>query len=96
LQKPLRKLYYNMTMTVISVVVALAVGGIGTLNLIGDKLELKGAFWDAAAAAGAHFARSALSSRASSSSPGGSRCRSTGGWSTVGVEPKPATTSRNW
>ena len=42
LQKPLRKLYYNMTMTVISVLVALAVGAIETLNLIGDKLELKG------------------------------------------------------
>ncbi len=55
LQKPLRKLYYNMTMTAISVLVALVVGGIETLNLIGEKLELKGAFWEAIATAGAHF-----------------------------------------
>ena len=48
--KPVRKLYYNMTMTFISVLVALAVGGLETLNLIGDKLELKGDFWDSVGA----------------------------------------------
>ncbi len=45
--KPVRKLYYNMTMTFVSVLVALVVGGLETLNLIGDKLELKGDFWEA-------------------------------------------------
>jgi len=44
--KPVRKLFYNMTMTFISVVVALIVGGIEALGLIGDKLELKGSFWN--------------------------------------------------
>src|SRR5208337_42244 len=44
---PVRKLYYNMTMTFVSVLVALVVGGLETLNLVGDKLELKGAFWEA-------------------------------------------------
>jgi nickel/cobalt transporter (NiCoT) family protein len=46
-ENPLRKLYYNMTMTFVSVLVALVVGGLEALNLIGDKLELKGAFWEA-------------------------------------------------
>ena len=44
--KPIRKLYYNMTITFVSVVVALLVGGIEALGLIGDQLGLKGAFWD--------------------------------------------------
>jgi len=44
--KPVRKLYYNMTMTFVSILVALIVGGLETLNLIGDKLELRGVFWD--------------------------------------------------
>ncbi|MCI4677408.1 HoxN/HupN/NixA family nickel/cobalt transporter [Rhodoblastus acidophilus] len=45
--KPVRKIYYNLTITAVSVLVALAVGGIETLGLIGNKLELHGAFWDA-------------------------------------------------
>ncbi|HLJ71437.1 MAG TPA: HoxN/HupN/NixA family nickel/cobalt transporter, partial [Roseiarcus sp.] len=45
--KPMRKLYYNMTITLVSVVAALLIGGVEALGLIGDKLELKGAFWDA-------------------------------------------------
>lgn len=45
--KPIRKLYYNITMTSISVVVALLVGGIEGLGLLGDQLHLSGAFWDA-------------------------------------------------
>ena len=43
--KPIRKLYYNMTITSVSVVIALIVGGLEALNLIGDQLQLKGAFW---------------------------------------------------
>ena len=39
--KPVRKLYYNMTITAVSVVVALVVGGLETLNLIGDQLEYR-------------------------------------------------------
>ena len=44
--KPLRKLYYNMTITAVSVIVAVLIGGIETLGLISDKLELKGAVWE--------------------------------------------------
>jgi high-affinity nickel-transport protein len=45
--KPIRKIYYNMTITTLSILVALVVGGIEGLGLIGDKLEMKGVFWDA-------------------------------------------------
>jgi nickel/cobalt transporter (NiCoT) family protein len=45
--KPIRKLYYNMTITCVSVVVAGAVGGIEALGLIGGQFHLKGAFWGA-------------------------------------------------
>ena len=45
--KPVRKLYYNMTITFVSVVVALAVGGIEAAGLIADQLHLSGTFWDA-------------------------------------------------
>ncbi|HEY0295673.1 MAG TPA: HoxN/HupN/NixA family nickel/cobalt transporter [Bordetella sp.] len=45
--KPIRKLYYNITITAISVAVALIVGGIEGLGLLADKLQLNGAFWDA-------------------------------------------------
>ena len=34
--KPIRKLYYNMTITAVSVIVAVVIGGIETLGLIGD------------------------------------------------------------
>jgi high-affinity nickel-transport protein len=43
--KPIRKLYYNLTITSVSVVVALAVGGIEALGLIGDQLHLGGVFF---------------------------------------------------
>jgi nickel/cobalt transporter (NiCoT) family protein len=43
--KPIRKLYYNMTITFVSVVAALVVGGIEVLGLIGGKLALQGPFW---------------------------------------------------
>lgn len=45
--KPVRKLYYNMTITFVSVIVAVIVGGIETLGLIGDKFGLTGVLWDA-------------------------------------------------
>ncbi len=44
--KPIRKLYYNMTITFVSVLVALLVGGIEVLGLIGDHLKIHGAVWD--------------------------------------------------
>lgn len=45
--KPLRKLYYNVTITFVSVLVALLVGGIEVFNVIGDRLQLRGWFWNA-------------------------------------------------
>lgn len=45
--KPVRKLYYNITITTISVLVALIVGGIEGLGLLGDQLHLSGGFWQA-------------------------------------------------
>jgi high-affinity nickel-transport protein len=44
--KPLRKLYYNITITSVSVVVALAVGGIEALGLLAGQLRPKGVFWN--------------------------------------------------
>jgi nickel/cobalt transporter (NiCoT) family protein len=43
--KPIRKLYYNMTITLVSVIVALVIGGVEALGLIGRKLDLSGGFW---------------------------------------------------
>jgi high-affinity nickel-transport protein len=44
---PIRKLWYNLTITAASVVVAVFVGGIEALGLMGDRLRLQGGFWDA-------------------------------------------------
>ena len=43
--KPVRKLYYNMTITFVSVLVALVVGGIEALSLLAGQLHLGGVFW---------------------------------------------------
>jgi len=43
--KPIRKLYYNITITCVSVIVALVVGGIEALALMADHLHLQGWFW---------------------------------------------------
>ena len=43
--KPVRKLFYNLTITFVSVLVALVIGTLEALNLIGDKLGLEGSFW---------------------------------------------------
>ena len=45
-RNPLRKLFYNLTITSVSVLVALVVGGIETLGLIAGRFHLQGAFWD--------------------------------------------------
>ena len=45
--KPIRKLYYNMTITFVSVIVAVFIGGIEALGLIGDQFKLQGSFWTA-------------------------------------------------
>jgi nickel/cobalt transporter (NiCoT) family protein len=53
--KPVRKLYYNITITSVSVVVALAVGGIEALGLAADRLHPEGAFWDWVSALNSNF-----------------------------------------
>ena len=55
--KPIRKLYYNLTITAVSVIVAVVVGGIEALNLIGDQLGLTdgGGFWGAIGALNDNF-----------------------------------------
>ena len=45
--KPVRKLYYNMTITFVSVVVALVVGGIEALGLLAGQFHWNGLFWNA-------------------------------------------------
>jgi len=45
--KPIRKLYYNLTITSVSVVVAFVVGGIEALGLLVGRFHLKGTFWNA-------------------------------------------------
>jgi high-affinity nickel-transport protein len=52
---PMRKLYYNMTITAVSVVVALLIGGIEALGLLGNQLSLSGTFWDAVGSLNEHF-----------------------------------------
>ena len=53
--KPIRKLYYNMTITLVSVLVAVVIGGIEALNVIGDQLQLKSPFWDFISQLGDNF-----------------------------------------
>jgi len=44
--KPVRKVYYNLTVTGLSVFVALFIGTIELLGLLGQELSLTGGFWD--------------------------------------------------
>ncbi len=53
--KPIRKLYYNMTITLVSVVVAVLVGGVEALGLVADRLKLEGGFWDGVGALNDNF-----------------------------------------
>jgi high-affinity nickel-transport protein len=55
LGKPLRKLYYNLTITFISVVIALLIGAIEVLGLVGDRLKLQGGVWEAIGDLNSHF-----------------------------------------
>lgn len=43
--KPIRKLYYNLTITSVSVMVAMVVGGVEALGLLAGHFHLKGIFW---------------------------------------------------
>lgn len=43
--RPVRKLYYNLTITLVSVAVALLIGGIEALGLLADQFDFKGPVW---------------------------------------------------
>jgi nickel/cobalt transporter (NiCoT) family protein len=43
--RPARKIFYNLTITALSVFVALVIGSIEILSLLGEKLGLGGGFW---------------------------------------------------
>jgi nickel/cobalt transporter (NiCoT) family protein len=53
--KPIRKLYYNLTITFVSVLVAVLVGGIEVLGLLADQLKLEGPFWGLVGALNENF-----------------------------------------
>jgi high-affinity nickel-transport protein len=44
--KPIRKLYYNLNITLVSVLIAFAIGGVEVLSILGEKLGLHGGIWD--------------------------------------------------
>jgi high-affinity nickel-transport protein len=44
--KPVRKIYYNITVTALSVAVALVVGTIELMSVLAEKLSLTGGVWD--------------------------------------------------
>jgi high-affinity nickel-transport protein len=46
-RKPMRKLYYNITITSISVLIALLIGGAELLQVVQQESNAKGAFWGA-------------------------------------------------
>ena len=53
--KPIRKLYYNLNITLLSVVVALVIGGIDALSIISHQLNLSGGFWNTLGALSDNF-----------------------------------------
>lgn len=44
--RPVRKLYYNLNITLISVLVALLIGGIEVLQVVSNETAARGGFWD--------------------------------------------------
>jgi high-affinity nickel-transport protein len=53
--KPIRKLYYNLTITFVSVLIAVFVGGIEVLGLLADHLKIHGAIWHKVGALNENF-----------------------------------------
>ncbi len=46
--KPIRKLYYNLNITLVSVIIAFVIGGIEALSVVGAELGLSGGVWGVA------------------------------------------------
>jgi high-affinity nickel-transport protein len=53
--KPMRKLYYNLVITLVSVLVAVIVGAIEATSVVADQLRLNGGAWDAIRAVNENF-----------------------------------------
>jgi len=53
--KPIRKLYYNLTITFVSVVVAVIVGGVEALGILADRFGFRGGMWDAVSSLNDNF-----------------------------------------
>ena len=53
--KPIRKLYYNLIITLVSVFVAIIIGSIEILGLLVDRFSLSGPVWDFVAALNDNF-----------------------------------------
>jgi high-affinity nickel-transport protein len=45
--KPIRKLYYNLNITLVSVIIAFVVGGIEILSIVANQFGLRGGIWGA-------------------------------------------------
>jgi high-affinity nickel-transport protein len=54
-RNPIRKLYYNLTITLVSAIVALVVAGIEVLALASRQFDLKGEVWDQVNALSDHW-----------------------------------------
>jgi nickel/cobalt transporter (NiCoT) family protein len=52
---PKRKLYYNASITFVSAMVAIVIGGVEALGLLSDQLGLNGGVWDAVASVNERF-----------------------------------------
>ena len=44
--KPIRKLYYNLNITLVSVIIAFVIGGIEVLSIVAEQFGLSGGIWD--------------------------------------------------
>lgn len=53
--KPMRKLYYNLVITLVSVLVALIIGAIEAASVVASQLQLSGGIWDAVDALSGNF-----------------------------------------
>jgi nickel/cobalt transporter (NiCoT) family protein len=58
--EPHRKLYYNMTITLLSALIALAVGSFEVLGLVGDRFGMIGTVWNTVEALNGHLGEAGL------------------------------------
>ncbi len=58
--KPIRKLYYNLTITLVSVLVAVVIGGTELLGMAGDHVKIHGLFWNTVSRLNDHLGMAGL------------------------------------